>query len=71
MMATVQLAVKGMASDGCARAVETALRTVPGVIHVSANYEKGEATVEAADTVPAQALADAVVKAGYEARVEG
>lgn len=70
-MATVQLAVKGMVCDGCARAVENALRTVPGVIHVSANYEKNEATIEAADTVAAQALADAVVKAGYEAQVEG
>ena len=70
-MATVQLAIKGMVCDGCAKAVENALRTVPGVIHVSAIYEKDEATVEVADTVPAQALADAVVKAGYEARVEG
>ena len=71
MLATVQLAVKGMAGDGCAKVVENALRNVPGVIHVSADYEKNEATVEVADTVPAQALADAVVKAGYEARVEG
>ena len=70
-MATVQLAVKGMVCEGCAKAVENALRRVPGVIHVSAKYDKGEATVEVADTVPAQALADAVVKAGYEARVEG
>ena len=70
-MATVQLAVKGMVCDGCAKAVENAIRTVPGVIHVSANYEKDTATIEVADTVPAQALADAVVKAGYEARIEG
>jgi len=70
-MATVQLAVKGMVCDGCAKAVENALRSVPGVIHVSARYDKSEATIEVADTVPAQALADAVVKAGYEARVEG
>jgi copper chaperone CopZ len=71
MMATVQLAVKGMVGGGCAKAVENALRSVPGVIHVSANYEKGEATVEVADTVAAQILADAVEKVGYEARVEG
>ena len=70
-MATVQMAVEGMVCDGCAKAVETALRTVPGVIHVSANYDKNEVRVEVADTVPAQALIDAVVKAGYEARVEG
>ncbi len=60
-----------MVGEGCAKAVETALRLVPGVIHVSADYEKQEATVEVASTVPAQALADAVEKAGYEARVEG
>ena len=70
-MATVQLAVKGMACDGCAKAVENALRNVPGVIHVSAKFEKNEATSTVADTVPAQTLADAVVKAGYEAQVEG
>jgi len=70
-MATVQLAITGMACDGCAKAVENALRTVPGVIHASADFEKNEATVEVADTVSPQVLADAVVKAGYEARVEG
>lgn len=70
-MARIQLAVKGMVCDGCARAVENALRRVPGVIDVSANHEKDEARVEAAGSVAVRALADAVAKAGYEARVEG
>ncbi len=60
-----QIKVRGMSCQHCARAVEQALREVPGVRSALVDLEKGVASVEASQEVSTDALTQAVTDAGY------
>ncbi|MFZ1325485.1 MAG: heavy metal translocating P-type ATPase [Candidatus Contendobacter sp.] len=59
------LAVTGMSCAGCVAAVETALRSVPGVTEASVNL--ADRTAQITTLMPTAALIDAVRAAGYDA----
>ncbi len=61
----IELAVEGMSCASCVGRVERALQAVPGVSGASVNLATERATVQGA--VPAQALVEAIGKAGYRA----
>ena len=63
-MTTQSYRVNGMTCGGCAKHVEKALRTVPGVTGVAVDVAKGSANVEG--TASFEALATSVAAAGYE-----
>jgi Au+-exporting ATPase len=56
--------VQGMTCGGCAKHVEKALRSVPGVTGVVVNVAQGTAAVEG--TASFEAMAASVEVAGYE-----
>ncbi len=56
--------VQGMTCGGCAKHVEKALRSVPGVTGVVMDVAKGTASVEG--TAPIESMAASVAAAGYE-----
>ena len=60
-----RLSIGGMSCAGCVKAVEDALRAVPGVAQASVNL--GERTAMVEGEVPSEALILAVKEAGYEA----
>ena len=66
---TVVLTVGGMSCAHCSARVEKALSAIDGV-SVKVDLKKGTATVSSDNAVDAQALCDAVVKAGYTASVK-
>lgn len=70
MPVRLKLEVQGMTCDDCARHVERALRSVPGVLsaHVP-HWSSGEAEAIAEGEVSASAMEEAVARAGYRARV--
>lgn len=70
-MATMQLRVEGMDCGGCARAVEIALQTVPGVLRARVDLAGNTADAEVGDTVTPQQLIAAVEKAGFQAEIAG
>lgn len=59
-MATFDLKIEGMTCGHCVRAVEEALRTIPGVRDVT--VEIGRARVEADDSVGRDALVEAIAE---------
>jgi Cu+-exporting ATPase len=63
-MASMVYLIQGMTCGGCAKHVEKALRSVPGVTAVAMDVAKGTATVEG--TASFQEMAASVSKAGYE-----
>jgi Cu+-exporting ATPase len=63
------LEVTGMTCMHCARAVDEALREVPGVVESTTKHAEGRAVVVAEPTVASAALIAAVERAGY--RVDG
>jgi copper chaperone CopZ len=65
----IVLEIKGMTCEGCAPAVEKAIRGVPGVSAASVNYEKSEAVVfvRKGQEVPRDAILQGVRQAGYSA----
>ncbi len=65
---TIELSVTGMTCASCVGRVEKALKAVPGVSNASVNLATERAGITAAGGVPANALIQAVAKAGYEAR---
>ncbi len=65
----MHLSIEGMTCGGCVRHVERALRKVPGVTAVSVELSAGAAQVTTSDPSGAQALLDAVERAGYHARL--
>jgi copper chaperone CopZ len=67
----IVLKIEGMTCGGCKASVERLLAAQPGVRSARVDLAAGRATVAAEDGVAAQALADAVEGAGYDARVEG
>lgn len=66
----IVLKIEGMTCGGCKASVERLLAAQPGVRNAAVDLAAGRATVSADDDVAAQALADAVEGAGYDARVE-
>lgn len=56
--------VLGMTCGGCARHVEKALKSVPGVVSVAMDVARGTATVAGEALYPE--LAASVTAAGYE-----
>lgn len=67
-MSTVHLIVEGMSCGHCTAAVEKALKAVAGVEAVTVTLEPGEASIEG--TASSDALVQAVIEAGYQARME-
>ncbi len=67
-MREVKLQIENMHCDACVRRVKMALEKVDGV--QVGEVQVGRARVQAPEEVPASALAAAVEKAGYPARVE-
>jgi len=66
----IELEVRGMTCDGCARHVTAALHEIPGVIHAEVlGWESHHAVVDAEPGIGATRLQAAVAAAGYEARV--
>jgi copper chaperone CopZ len=63
------LQVAGMSCMHCARAVDEALREVPGVVESTTRHAEGRAVVVAEPSVSSAALTAAVEHAGY--RVDG
>jgi copper ion binding protein len=63
---SVRLKVGGMTCGGCAVALESALKALPGVRSATADYEKGEAQVEYDPArVRLEKLVEAVKEAGF------
>ncbi|MEO8805764.1 MAG: cation transporter, partial [Burkholderiaceae bacterium] len=67
--AEITLQVGGMTCASCVGRVEKALKALPGVVSASVNLATERASVRALSTLSATALAQAVVKAGYEATI--
>jgi len=63
-MTTGLFRVQGMTCGGCAKHVEKALRTVPGVAGVTVDVAKGMVSVEG--TASFDSMAASVGAAGYE-----
>lgn len=63
--------IDGMTCEGCSAIVAKAVKTVPGVLAVEVNYEKGEAIVgtEICCPIPSDELLAALETAGYSAVV--
>jgi copper chaperone len=68
MMALVRLKVEGMSCGHCVAAVERGLNGVSGVEKVTVDLDSGVAVIEG--VADAQALIDAIIEEGYEARIE-
>jgi copper chaperone CopZ len=68
----IVLELKGMTCEGCAPAVEKAIRGVPGVSGATVSYEKSQAVVfvPKGQEVPRDAILQAVRQAGYEAQIQ-
>lgn len=66
---TIELAVSGMTCEGCARAVTRVLSNVPGVAVAEVDVAAGRASVTG--NARSEALIEAVVAAGYGARLAG
>ncbi|WGS54622.1 heavy metal translocating P-type ATPase [Paraburkholderia sp. D15] len=64
---TAELEIGGMTCASCAMRVEKALAKVPGVTRASVNLATEKARVEGDAAMDAEALAQAVRKAGYDA----
>ncbi len=64
--------IQGMTCKGCALTVEKAIRSVPGVLAVSVDYEKSQAVVVLPREVevPRNAILEAVQRAGYSATLK-
>ena len=65
-----EFGIEGMTCASCVRRVEKAISAVPGVRSANVNLATERATVALADPKAAGAVLDAIVKAGYEPRVE-
>lgn len=65
---TTQLKIDGMTCGHCVAGVKGALEGVPGVQRADVTLEPGQATVEHAESTSVEALIEAVVEEGYEAK---
>ncbi|MFC3832963.1 MULTISPECIES: CopZ family metallochaperone [Deinococcus] len=66
---TTELTVSGMTCGHCEKAVEGALKAVPGVQSVRVDLQDGTATVQG--EADPQALMAAVTEEGYGAQLRG
>ena len=66
---SIELAVSGMTCEGCARAVTRVLGNVPGVAAAKVDLAAGR--VRVTGNPRAEALVEAVVAAGYGAKLAG
>lgn len=66
---TTELQITGMSCGHCVKAVEGALKAVPGVQDVRVTLEDGRASVQG--EADERALVAAVVEEGYAAQVSG
>ncbi|MEX2419721.1 MAG: heavy metal translocating P-type ATPase [Acidimicrobiia bacterium] len=64
---TTHLSVGGMTCASCVSTVESALRTVPGVVDARVNFAASTAAVDTISDVPPAVLAAAVAASGYRA----
>jgi copper chaperone CopZ len=73
LVRTTTFAVKGMTCEGCAALVEKAVKDVPGVLSVKADYDKKQVVVstEACCPAPVDPVVQALEKAGYRGEVVG
>ena len=69
-MKTTQIKIEDMSCEACAAGTQRALQSIGGVHAVNVNLPAGQATVEHGDEVAGQTLLDAVIDAGFEARIE-
>jgi Cu+-exporting ATPase len=67
-MTTTKLDIEGMHCASCATLITRSLKKTPGVTAANVNFATGNATVQHADDVAAEALIAAVKKAGYGAQ---
>jgi Cu+-exporting ATPase len=65
----IKLKVDGMTGGHCSARVEKTLLEIPGVDGARVDLEAGTAAVSVSGGVPAQALAQKVIDAGYGAKV--
>ncbi len=71
-MATAKLRVEGMSCGHCQATVERALTAISGVYSAVVDLRDGEAEVDFNDdSVTTEQLVDAIVRAGYAARLAG
>ena len=71
-MANVKLRVTGMTCGHCQAKVEKALKSLPGVYSAIVDLPDGQAEVDFEDdSVTTEQLVDAVLHAGYGAKVAG
>ncbi|MHC4824778.1 MAG: cation transporter, partial [Planctomycetota bacterium] len=70
MTSTSHLSIRGMSCASCVAHIEKKLMGVPGVTQASVNLATEKAVVVTEDGVDAEALIDAVLKAGYEAALD-
>ncbi len=67
---TILLPVEGMTCASCVRRVEKAAAAVPGVAESSVNFASETLVLKPGPGFSAEALLDAIGKAGYEAKAE-
>lgn len=66
------ISIEGMSCSHCVRAVETALKALPGVIGVEVSLERKQAVVEAEPGAVSDAMLQAAVEdQGYEVKAIG
>ncbi len=71
-MAKTVLSIQGMTCNHCVMRVQKALASVPGVAKAVVTLDPQQARVEYDEAAAtAQAMTDAVAKAGYSASVAG
>ncbi len=71
LVRTTTYSVQGMTCEGCSALVEKAIKDVPGVLSVKADFDTKRAVVtsEACCPAPTEPIIQAVQKAGYRATV--
>jgi len=65
-MAEAVLTVKGMKCGGCAKNVENALKTLPGVSGVAVDLKAGKVKVEHDDKASVDQMKQKIKDAGYK-----
>ena len=58
--------IKGMSCNHCVMAVTKALSKIEGIVHVTVDLKKGEATFDEAKPVDMAVIKEQIRKAGYE-----
>ena len=65
-MSSTDYTVRGMTCDHCAGSVTAEISKIPGVTGVQVDVATGRVSVESAQPVAAEVVAEAVEEAGYE-----